>query len=326
LKTTHVKHFQHKNTLQKQHSQRGAALLAVLIIALVLVILMSVASQSMQNKLDLAEGSKQHLQAKAAVKAKISELIYLLTTQRVTVAGISQGIASQPNAENENAILGIRPIGDEHRVDGFIIQQEDGLEFSIQNEAGLISINSSGQYWIKRWLQGYGYSVIEQANYADVLADYADPDNWRRPSGAELSSYSKELFATPTNFLLQSCSELWEVLNWSNLLAKHNEMLEQCSVRRDGSLHLNAMPIKLWQLLWPNSAIKIENERKQGRWLITNGDFLALEPSLLLIDDEYISAIGGSKYRLYVKKHNATKQLQIEIGVGSLLPFTIRQL
>jgi len=321
LSSAHAKYFQQMNALQKQHSQSGAALLAVLIVALVLVILMSVASQSMQNKLELAEKSKQHILAKASVQAKISELTYLLATQRVTVAGVSQGTASQQNAN-----ASISPIGDELRLDGFIFQQEDGLAYSIQNEDGLISVNSSGQYWLKRWLHGYGYSSIEQASYADILADYADPDNWRRPGGAELNSYIKQPYTTPANSLLQSCTELWKVLNWPNLLKHHNEMLEQCSVRRGNSLHLNAVPIKLWQLLWPNSAIKIKNEREQGKWLLTYGDFLAVEPSILLIADEYVSAIGGRKYRLYVVKHSITKYLQVEIGFGLLSPFTTRQL
>lgn len=310
----------------KVHQQKGAALLAVLIIALVLVILMSVAAQTMQNRLTLASNSKQHLEASAAVQAKISELMYLLVTQRVTVAGISQGKALRTNIDRENANFDISPLGDELRVDGFTYQLENGGEFSIQNENGLIPINSSGQYWLKRWLKGYGYSVIEQANYADRLADYADPDNWRRPGGAELASYEEQGIAAPANFLLQSCNELWKVINWPSLLKQHSDMLLQCSLGRGDTLHLNAIPLDLWQILWPNSALKVSEERKQGKWLLTDSDILALEPSLLLLGENYISPFGGRKYRLKANRHNSSQNVNIEVGIGLLIPFTARQL
>ena len=306
------------------YKQSGAALLAVLIVAVVLVLLLNVVSTTLSSRLVLALHSKDKLLDQAAVYAKLNELVYLTSTAQITVAGLSQGtVAKIP--DDEMGFSSISPIGDELRIDGYEYKQEDGLVFSIQNQTGLIPVNSREQYWLKRWLAGYGLSTIKQNRFGDILADYADLDTWRRPSGAEQASYKNQQFAAPANFLLQSCSELWKLLDWSILLQSHPTLLSQCSLSRGGSLNLNAIPISLWQLLWPRSAEKIAEQRLMGKWLLNDNDIFLVEPALLAITDDYYAVLGGKIYKLRVYKDSETISWDIETGSGQVQPFTIRK-
>lgn len=300
--------------------QTGAVLLAVLVVALALVILLGVVSQALNNRLNLAQQAKQNLLDAALVYGKLNEISYLLATQRITVAGVSTGVNPQGLLRDEDGHWLLNVVGDEIRTDGFTYTEKNQMEFSIQNEAGLISINSAGQFWLKKTLARYGLSVIEQASFTDILADYADSDDWRRPAGAESYSYEKDKRPMPRNYLLQNCSELWRLQIWSKWLAEHNDWLSFCSLSRSETLNLNSVPIKLWQRLWPSSVTNISNMRLNGKWLVTNNDILAVEPAMALIFDEYIKNVGGQRYYLAIKKEKQTRTIKMQIGEGKKKP------
>jgi general secretion pathway protein K len=304
--------------------QSGAALLAVLVVSVVMVMLLGVATTTLQSRLLLAQQSKQKLQDQAQVYGKKNQLVYLIATQRLTAAGISQGVNPQGFVRDEDGHWALPIIGDEIRSDGETIFEENGLRYSIQNEAGLIPINSAAQYWLKRYLQATGYNVAEQAYLGDTLADYADPDNWRRPGGAERASYKEQLFSQPANFLLQSCSELFKLLKWDELLQRDQAILSLCSLSRGETLNLNAIPISLWEVLWSSSAEKIANQRRQGQWLLSDADILVIEPSLLMEGEGYFSTLGGDQFQLNISQNAASISLRVKRGRPLLAPFTIR--
>jgi general secretion pathway protein K len=311
------------STVCKTNNQTGAVLLAVLVVALVLVILLGVVSQALNNRINLAQQAKQNLQDAAMVYSKLNELSYLLATQRATVAGVSAGRNPQGLLRDDEGHWSLSVIGDEIRTDGFSYTQQNGLHYSIQNEAGLLGINSSGQYWLKKVLATYGLSVVEQANFADILADYADSDDWRRPSGAESYAYEKAQRPMPRNYLLQSCSELWRLQKWSEWLTTHRDWLKFCGISRSERLNLNAIPLVFWQKLWPTSANKITEYRQQGEWLASDGDILLLEPSFALIPEDYYSTLGGNDFRLSVNKGGSKLYLKIAIGNGKSKPILV---
>lgn len=299
--------------------------MAVLIVAVVMVVLLGVAATSIQERLLLATKAKAHLQDRAQVNSKVNELTYLIATQRVTPAGISQGTNSQGLQRNLEGYWLLNIVGDEIRHDNHVYSHESGLAYAIQNTAGLIPLNVAKQFWLKRWLQAKGYSHAQQSRYGDTLADYADPDNWSRPAGAELSSYKNGLFTQPANFLLQSCSELWKVMGWQALLLKEPEILSLCSLSRSETLNLNAVPLQLWQVLWPNSAAKIAKQRQQGKWLLSDADTLFVEPALLYVVEDYVSTQGGQQFHVQVNKNGAKVSLEIALGSGLKTPFTLRR-
>lgn len=308
----------------KKKQQLGAVLLAVLVVALALVILLGVVSNALNNRIIIGQQAKNSLQDAALVYAKLNDLTYLLATQRVTAAGMSTGVNPQGKLRDDEGHWLLNVIGDEIRTDGFTYKLDNQLHYSIQNEAGLIAINSAGQFWLKQALASYGLTVVEQATFADILADYADSDDWRRPAGAESFLYKKENRPLPRNYLLQSCSELWRLERWSQWLTEHTNWLKLCSTSRVERLNINAVPADLWQKLWPASANKISLQRLQDHWLINTTDILLFEPNLGFVPEEYFSTLGGNSYRLVVQKDGYKQLRTIIIGTGKKEPALIR--
>lgn len=304
--------------------QKGAALLAVLVVAVVLVVMLGVASALMQQRLTLANASKQMLSDHAAVYAKANQLTYLLVTQRWTFAGVSQGLNTKGFERNEDGLF-LQPLtGDELRMDGFEYQTDEGLKFSLQNENGLLPINSASPYWLKRWLKGKGYSAPEQARFADSLADYADGDQWSRPGGAEVSSYEKAKMPPPRNYLLQHCGELALVYGWPPLLAEHPEIISHCSLRRTPTLNINAVPPQLWAALWPESAERLTYNRASGRWFTSFEQAYLVEPGLLLESQDLYSPLGGNRAIIRVYKGSVGIAISVERGQKNTFPYRWR--
>ncbi|MGS2719909.1 hypothetical protein [Paraglaciecola aestuariivivens] len=309
------------STIYKQ--QKGAALLAVLVVALVLVILMGVASSLLQSRIQLAQDSKDSWQQHAQMFAKRSELIYLLATQRHTVAGVSPG-KFVPEIEQQEFGLSFLPIGDEIRTDGHEYQEEPGLKYSIQNTAGLIAINSPDQTWLKRWFKSKGFTLSEQNKMADTLADYADPDNVRRASGAEASQYQNSPHIQQArNFLLQSCNELWRVHSWPYVLNRYSNFINSCSTRRGETLNLNAVPKLLWKVLWPNSFDKVFSNRLKNQWFTAAATIIEVEPSIATVNDDYYSLLGGQRFILRLKMNRESHQYKIRLSEGLNQPYEL---
>jgi general secretion pathway protein K len=308
----------------KKKQQAGAVLLAVLVVALALVILLGVVSNALNNRIIIGQHAKDSLQDAALVYGKLNELTYLLATQRVTAAGVSTGVNQQGKLRDDEGHWVLNVIGDEIRADGFVYKLDNELHYSIQNEAGLISINSAGQFWLKQALASYGLSVVEQATFADILTDYADSDDWRRPAGAESFAYEKNNKPVPRNYLLQSCSELWRLQNWSEWLTGNSDWLTLCNISRSERLNINMVPVELWKKLWPASANKISIQRQQRQWLVSAGDTLLLEPNLGFVPEEYFSTIGGSFFQLLVYKGGFKQFRRVAVGEGKKEPIVIR--
>jgi general secretion pathway protein K len=312
--------------------QQGVALLAVLVAVVLLTVLIAVVAKNLDSRISIAEQSKLNLVNAAEVDAKVAELTYVLATQRMSVAGVSQGEV-QPN-NTSTPVFGLDALslsawsptvlGNELRTDGYLYLQEDGLTFSIQNQLGLVPFNSSGQFWLKKLLSAYQQSASEQARLADILADYADADNWRRPAGAEGHEYTQLKLPLPPNFLLQHCAEVKVMAAWQDFVEVNPEFTAFCSLGRAEVLNLNVIPVSLWEKLWPDSAKTIQKQRQQGRWLVSKTDILATEPSLYLLPEDYFTTLGGAVYQIKVSKEGQTRRFQLSLGTGKLTPFSQR--
>lgn len=296
--------------------QSGVALLAVLVVSVILAVLMGYATSRMQQRLALAEDAKEALHELARVNAKLNELTYLLATQRITAAGVSKGNNKVGLAREGGQWL--HPLtGDELRADGYAYEAS-GVKFSIQNEAGLISVNTPTQYWLKRWLSEHGYGVSEQNRLTATLADYADGDNWRRPGGKEVSD---EVIG---NYLLQSCNELWRIEAWVALLEKHPYFLDHCSLSRVSKININAVPNGLWRVLWPKAADKVAEARSSDQWIKLDNALLQFAPGLLTLSSDLYTRLGGRSFIIKVWGESASLSVRVELNDGKLNSYTVR--
>jgi general secretion pathway protein K len=278
--------------------------------------LMGYATSRMQQRLALAEDAKEVLHELAKVNAKLNELTYLLGTQRITAAGVSKGSNKVGLAREGGRWL--QPLsGDELRADGYVYEVS-GVKFSIQNEAGLISVNTPTQYWLKRWLSEHGYGVSEQNRLTATLADYADADNWRRPGGKEVSDEGIG------NYLLQSCDELWRIEAWAALLEKYPYFLDHCSLSRLPKININALPDGLWRVLWPKTAVKVAEARSSDQWIKLDNELLRFAPGLLTLSSDLYTRLGGRSFIIKVWGEGASLSVRVEINDGQMNSYTVR--
>ena len=273
--------------------EQGAVLLAVLAIAVIFSILMGYAASTLNQRLELAEASLAKLNEMAKVEAKAHELTYLISTQRITVAGVSKGINAS-GLERVDNLWRKSIVGDEIRTDGYLYESAD-IAFSIQNEAGLIPINSANQYWLKRWLSAHGYSVPAQNQLLAVLADYLDGDQLLRPRGRE------GLSSNPGNYLAQSCKELRRIEEWRMLIETYPGFLNACGLQRIPAVNMNSVPAILGETFWPNNMTKILTARDQDKWITRDHAAIQLVPSLITVPEDMYTRFGGETFVVTVE-------------------------
>ncbi|WP_338518900.1 hypothetical protein [Alteromonas gracilis] len=304
--------------------QKGIALLAVLAVSVTLSILIGAATVVMQKQLSISEDARELAVGKAAVHAKTQELIYLLSTQRVTRAGVSKGSMENFSAKVDGVFTTLLT-GDEIRADGHkYIEGTDELQitYSIQATNGLIPINSAEQFWLKKWLKGYGVDNFTAQKLADSLADFADEDNWTRPSGAETFSYNRNNYAPPTNFLMQTCSELYSVMHWNDAIKQYKLDLSECSVSRSGIININAINENLIKRLLSDSGLERAKVREANRWIINAQEASLTISSLTGVDDNRFTVTAKSQFIIEVSGLYSTQKVALTIGLGSITPIT----
>lgn len=306
--------------------QNGAALVIVIVVLLILTSLLVAATRIIETRLDLAAQAKAAFQEEVNIVSHMNNIGYLVATQRLTRVGISQG-TSEKGAMRSGVDWMHQVIGDELRVDGTYskINNTSQVLYSLQDEQGLIPVNTSNNFWKERWLMAYGINGIEQRKLLDALIDYSDADNRKEPAGAELNEYDSSKMLPPTNYLLQTCTELNNVMNWESLLKVYPSMLTQCSLSRRPSININAMPENLLRLLWPSEADSVLRSRENGRWFANQFSAAASIRDLGPVQDDFVSFNPSNRFILiYSLKGEIKKRVTLMRGDG-ILPPLIRE-
>ena len=83
----------------------------------------------------------------------------------------------------------------------------------LQDAGGKVNLNTASDELLRALFVGLGASNAKASGYADVIIDYRDRDDLRRPSGAEKPEYlAAGRTHGPKNATLDSLDELFEVL------------------------------------------------------------------------------------------------------------------
>jgi general secretion pathway protein K len=84
----------------------------------------------------------------------------------------------------------------------------------LRDESAKINLNQAPEALIKGLLKNSGLNDEEVARLADAIADWRDPDDFRRPNGAEARDYEAAGRGyTPSNAAFETIDELRLVLN-----------------------------------------------------------------------------------------------------------------
>jgi general secretion pathway protein K len=90
----------------------------------------------------------------------------------------------------------------------------DLLRIAVEDEAGKVDLNAATEHLLTVLMQGLGAAPREAAAHAGRILDFRDPDEQRRPDGAERSDYAAAgLVHGPKNAAFDTVDELDQVLN-----------------------------------------------------------------------------------------------------------------
>jgi general secretion pathway protein K len=100
-------------------------------------------------------------------------------------------------------------------VNSVFYRLESGSTVAIQDEAGLIQLNTPDRQQLAKLLVLCGVEVPKLDSMLDALEDYIDDDNLSRVNGAEQDIYTQAGQQAPRNGQLLSVAEVWQVWGWA---------------------------------------------------------------------------------------------------------------
>ena len=200
----------------------------VLVLAM-LVILSLLAGGIAATTARLAEQSRQRaqrMQDEVDIASTRATVMYLLSTQRMTVGGLTidrlvafpgEGVREMQSDQDLESSL---PIGNEIVPDARPYRGIGEARFAIQDDYGLFGVNWNPPWMLQRLLdQGGGSKSAPPQTLINRLLDYQDADNLYRLNSAEADGYRRAGLRPPGNRPLATPMELMRVMGWPEALA-----------------------------------------------------------------------------------------------------------
>jgi len=138
-------------------------------------------------------------------------------------------------------------------IDGTAYEAGPGLEVSLQDEAGLINLDTLPAADMPRLFAQFGAEPEAAGRLGARLADYIDRDDLVRIGGGEAEAYRAAGLAPPPNQRLRSRADLLGVLGWNDATpagAWRNARGLIVTDAADVGMNINAMPAPVLQVLY----------------------------------------------------------------------------
>jgi general secretion pathway protein K len=202
--------------------QKAFVLVSTLWILAVLTIAASFFALWTQRTVAVVQANQEDVQGELDMLNTQASLIYLLTTQRMTIAGLTlpedETTEEQEELDKKNDFWGQDSIlsqGGELAIDDRPYFGYGKAYFALQDEAGLLGINLATEPILARLL---GLLGVDEALHDPLIAklqDYIDTDDLHRLNGAEAYHYEKQGLRPPSNRYLINPMEIKRILDWS---------------------------------------------------------------------------------------------------------------
>lgn len=175
-------------------SQRGIALIQVLIIAIILTMLGIFINQSVREQVRITSTIQNSQQANVFIETIEAELLHaLLTNKRYRDIDSDNVYAKNWNFYNQK------------------FSPQDNVQIELQDLNGLLSLNYMNQSAASRLFEELGHEGDKVRTFFDSLKDWKDKDDLKRLNGAESDYYEKLDKQVPRNGYLQSMAELLSI-------------------------------------------------------------------------------------------------------------------
>lgn len=275
-------------------SQQGYILVTTLWVIALLTLLASFFALWTQRAMTLAQTKQRDLQSEIAMFNTQSNLLYLLNTQRFTIAGLTipssdVGLKLPKKEEEEKSRapvdnrslphplfsmllpdeseVSILPVGGEIAFDDRAYWGDGNVRFAIQDEGGLLNINLETEPTLRRLLDVLGVAEEQQDPLVAKLKDYIDADDLHRLNGAEKHHYEKQDKLPPRNRYLLSPLEVWQVLDWAeqSRLWENGQLQQVIRDRLSARPNFNTAPALVLQAAYgftPEAAERVIKQRQ----------------------------------------------------------------
>ena len=264
--------------------QKAFILVTTLWMLAILTIAASFFAVWTQRAVELAQDLQTNLQGEIDAYNTQSQLFYLFSTRRFTMAGLNPEIKPvQFNFAIESYEVdmdAIMPVGTEISLDDTVYQGIGQARFSIQDKAGLLSLHNlslgygqSAKRQAIKLLGILGVKAEQRKPLVERLQDYTDSDDFHRINGAEAQHYKSNGLPPPPNRLLLNSMECRAILGWSeqHTLWENNLWGQLTTSATAGAFNLNTAPKLVLQSL---DGISAEMAQQMVSWRKEFGVFL----------------------------------------------------
>ncbi len=284
-------------------SQEGFILAAVLWVLAIMLIAVGIFHSYVQRKLTVGLQAKAHIQQELDTYSTEQTLLYLLSTSRKTLAGMTFSHLTNEQFQSETFSY-TSAVGDELLMDGSVYSGIGGSKFALQDSAGLISVNADDQSILLDFLSRFETDAGVKMQLLAALQDYIDADELVSLSGAEKQDYLARAMLSPPNDYLRTASELFRVIGWSEWLNAHSQFDVQnwITVGRFTVMNLNTMPksLLMYYLRLDESLVdQLILERRTNPFR-TVEDFVLRTKLPLSLDEERFRFLPGNELRLRI--------------------------
>lgn len=238
-----------------RNQQGGFVLVIVLAVLVVLALLAGATATSAERAIHAAQADIDRFDSELAMAGTRETLLFLLATQRQTVAGltVNESDASATMAMSLDDAEGFTalPVGNEIRLDGTHYRGLGTARFALQDDRGLLSLNWATAVMRHAFYEKLGIPFEQWAGLDAKRLDYQDADDLHRLNGAEKDHYLAAGLPPPTNRTLATPLEFRRILGWNTMLAGTDDatLLSMLTMTRGADLNINTAPVQVLSLL-----------------------------------------------------------------------------
>lgn len=244
--------------MRQSRRDHGFVLVLVLAMLVVLGLLAGTIAAVTGRLAEQARQRAQFTQDAVDIASTRATLLYLLSTQRMTVGGltvdnlVSFGEDGVRPMQSQADLESILPVGTELRLDGRTYKGFGGVRFALQDDYGLFGVNWNPPWRLERLLaQGGHPRPVPAEALVNRLFDYQDRDDLYRLNSMEADGYRKAGMAPPTNLPVATPMEVLRVVGWKQALSflTPAEISDTITVEPVAVVNLNTAPARVLRVI-----------------------------------------------------------------------------
>jgi type II secretory pathway component PulK len=234
-------------------ASRGFVLVVVLAMLVVLSLLAGTVAAITGRLREQALVRQRQMQDERDMASTRASLLYLLSTQPVTYAGLTTDariVAARQQAEAQGGMyeFDAQPVGNELAMDARAYRGIGQVNFAVQDDRGLFAVNLQSQKALQRLLAQSGQPQALPAQVLmNRLSDYQDEDDLYQLDSLERDGYRKLGLPPPTNQPLATPMELRRIPGWPEALAflAGGKLVRTVTSAYSGLVNVNTAPLSV---------------------------------------------------------------------------------